>query len=252
MSRPTTLLAALAVTLATASAVAGCGGGATATDAVTVYAAASLNTTFTALGALYEQRHPGSTVTFNFAGSNTLLEQISNGADADVFASADRATMDKAVSAGVIDGAPRVFTRNILTIVTPPGNPAGITSFADLARPGLSLVVCAPQVPCGNATMRIAESTGTNLAPVSEESSVTDVLSKVTTGQADAGLVYVTDAASAVGKVRVIDFPEAADAVNEYPIATAANAKNLDGAGRFIELVASAEGQSILGGAGFR
>lgn len=245
---------AVAVLAALTLALAGCGSSSSGADGetITVYAAASLNKTFTELGQLYEQQHPGSRVTFNFAGSNSLLEQIANGADADVFASADQATMAKAVAAGVIDGDPQVFTSNVLTIVTPPGNPAGITSFADLAKPGLSLVVCAPQVPCGNATAKIAESTGVRLAPVSEESSVTDVLSKITTGQADAGLVYVTDAASAGDKVQVIDFPETTEAVNEYPIAQVAGGKNHDGAGRFIDLVVSDQGQEILRAAGFR
>ncbi len=246
------VLTAIAVT---ALALGGCsspGSDAEASGAVTVYAAASLNKTFTELGELYETQNPGSSVTFNFAGSNSLLEQMVNGADADVFASADQATMDKAVAAGVISGDPTVFTGNVLTIVTPPGNPANITSFADLATPGLSLVVCAPQVPCGNATSKIAESTGTALTPASEESSVTDVLSKVTTGQADAGLVYVTDAGSAGDKVEVVDFPESAEVVNEYPIAEVANAKHPASAVRFIELVTSAEGQEILRDAGFR
>ena len=243
-------LAALAVT---ALALGGC----SSTDSggsgeVTVYAAASLNKTFTELGELYETQNPGSEVTFNFAGSNSLLEQMTNGADADVFASADQTTMEKAVAAGVIAGDPTVFAGNVLTIVTPPGNPANITSFADLAKPGLSLVVCAPKVPCGAATSKVAESAGTTLAPASEESSVTDVLSKVTTGQADAGLVYVTDAASAADKVEVIDFPESAGVVNEYPIAAVEGANNPASAARFIELVTSAEGQKILRDAGFR
>ncbi|WP_024794254.1 molybdate ABC transporter substrate-binding protein [Tomitella biformata] len=246
-----TAVAALAVA---ALALAGCGSSAdsAAHETVTVFAAASLNKTFTELGALYEQQHPGATVTFNFAGSNSLLEQMSNGADADVFASADQRTMDKAVAAGLIDGAPTVFTSNVLTIVTPPGNPAGITSFADLATPSLSLVVCAPQVPCGTATDTIAESTGTTLTPVSEESSVTDVLGKITTGQADAGLVYVTDAASAGDKVQVINFPESDGAVNEYPIARVQDSANPDGAARFIDLVTSVQGQQVLHDAGFQ
>lgn len=250
----TPAVAAVASFAALALVLAGCGSGAdpSSPESVTVFAAASLNKTFTELGQLYEQQNPGASVTFNFAGSNSLLEQISNGAEADVFASADQKTMGKAVAAGVIDGDPTVFTSNVLTIVTPPGNPAGIQSFADLAKPGLSLVVCAPQVPCGAATGEIADATGARLTPVSEESSVTDVLGKVTTGQADAGLVYVTDAASAGDKVQVIDFPEAAGAVNEYPIAPVEGAKNPVGATRFIELVTSDQGQRVLREAGFR
>ncbi len=251
-ARAAITVAALALTSASLASCASADSGNASQDDVTVYAAASLNKTFTALGELYQQQNPGATVTLNFAGSNSLLEQMTNGAETDVFASADQTTMAKAVDAGLIDGDPTVFTSNILTIVTPPGNPADIASFTDLSKPGLNLVVCAPQVPCGAATSKVAESTGTSLTPVSEESSVTDVLAKVTSGQADAGLVYVTDAASAGQKVQTIDFPEAASAVNEYPIAPAADVQNSEGARDFIDLVTSDSGQQILREAGFR
>lgn len=250
--RPPRLIAAAAVAaLALAAGACGSSTGA-ANPPVTVFAAASLNGAFTELGRIYEQQHPGSTVDFNFGGSNSLLEQLANGARADVFASADQATMGKAAAAGLLDGDPDVFAANILTIVTPPGNPAGITSFADLAKPGLSLVVCAPKVPCGAATAALATATATTLAPVSEESSVTDVLGKVTAGQADAGLVYVTDATAAGAKVTAVPFPEAATVVNEYPIAQVADSANPDGGGRFIDLVLSPEGRKVLQEAGFR
>ena len=111
-----------------------------------------------------------------------------------MFASADTNNMTKAVDAGLVAGEPVDFATNTLTIVTPPGNPKGIASFADLAKPGTTVVVCAPQVPCGSATEKVEKATGVTLAPVSEESAVTDVLGKITSGQADAGLVYVTDA----------------------------------------------------------
>lgn len=218
---------------------------------ITVFAAASLKATFTDLGKQFERDNPGTTVTFTFAGSSDLVSQLSQGARGDVFASADQANMTKAVSAGLVAGAPVDFARNTLTIVTPPGNPKHISSFADLAAPGNLVVVCAPQVPCGAATKKIEDSTGTKLSPVSEESSVTDVLGKVTTGQADAGLVYVTDAAGAGTKVTAVPFPESSGAVNTYPIAVLAASGNPATAKAFEDLVTGPAGQKVLAGAGF-
>lgn len=166
-------------------------------DHLTVFAAASLKSVFTELGKRFEDANPGATVEFNFAGSSDLATQLTQGAPADVFASADAPNMNKVVDAGLVHGDPVDFAANTLTIVTAPGNPKHITSFADLTKPGISVVVCAPQVPCGAATEKVEKATGVTLHPVSEESAVTDVLGKVTSGQADAGLVYVTDAKGA-------------------------------------------------------
>lgn len=190
-------------------------------------------------------------MTFNFAGSSDLVAQLTAGAPADVFASADTTNMTKATSADLISGSPVDFASNILTIVTPPGNPAGITGFASLASPDVSVVVCAPQVPCGAAAATVETNSGVDITPVSEENSVTDVLGKITTGQADAGLVYVTDAKNAGDKVTTVDFPEAAAVVNVYPIAGLAAAARPDLAAEFIDLVAGPEGQQVLGDAGF-
>ncbi|GAA4486622.1 molybdate ABC transporter substrate-binding protein [Rhodococcus olei] len=220
-----------------------------ATGDVTVFAAASLKSTFTELGEMFEAAHPGTSVTFNFAGSSDLVAQLQQGAPADVFASADTNNMTKAQD--LVAGTPVNFATNTLTIVTPPGNPAHVTSFADLAKPGVQVVVCAPQVPCGAATEKIEKATGVTLTPVSEESSVTDVLGKVTSGQADAGLVYVTDATAAGDKVTAVPFPESAGAVNTYPIATLKASDNPDAATAFVALVTGAEGQKVLSGAGF-
>ncbi len=218
---------------------------------LTVFAAASLKATFTELGQTFQQQNPGTTVTFNFAGSSDLVTQITGGAPADVFASADQNNMKKATDAGVVEGTPVNFAANILTIVTAPGNPKGITGFADLANPDLQVVVCAPQVPCGSATQKVEQNTGVTLTPVSEESSVTDVLNKVETGQADAGLVYVTDAAGAGDKVTEVPFPEASAVVNVYPIATLKAATQPELATKFVELVTGPEGQQVLKEAGF-
>ena len=219
---------------------------------LTVFAAASLKATFTQIGTIFQQENPGSTVTFNFAGSSDLVAQLVAGAPADVFASADIANMTKATDAGLVSGTPVNFATNTLTIVTPPGNPAGITSFADLAKPGVAVVVCAPQVPCGAAAQKIETNTGVTLTPVSEENSVTDVLGKITSGQADAGLVYVTDASGAGDKVTTVSFPESTTVVNTYPIATLTASTEPSLATTFVELVTGPEGQQLLAAAGFQ
>jgi len=216
-----------------------------------VFAAASLTKTFTALGKAFEAEHPGTTIVFSFAGSSDLVTQITGGAPADVFASADEANMTKLTDQDLIDGAPELFATNVLQIAVPAGNPAGVTSLEDLADPSITTVVCAPQVPCGAATERVEAAAGVTIPAVSEESSVTDVLGKVTSGQADAGLVYVTDVVGSSGAVEGVDFPESADAVNTYPIGLVADASNTEVAQAFIDYVLSAEGQEVLADAGF-
>ncbi len=220
-------------------------------ESVTVFAAASLKAVFTELAGSFEASHPGTKVSLSFAGSSDLATQISQGAPADVFASADTRNMDKLEGQGLLDGDPRKFATNTLTIVVPPGNPAGITGFGDLARPGVKLVACATQVPCGAAANAIGQSTGTTLSPVSEESSVTDVLGKVTSGEADAGLVYVTDARAAGNKAVEVPFPEASVAINTYPIAAVKGSADKQSAEGFVQYVLGAEGQSALAAAGF-
>lgn len=222
------------------------------TGELTVFAAASLKSTFTELGSRFESDHPGTKVTFNFAGSSDLVAQLVQGAPADVFASADTNNMTKAVDAGVVAGDPVNFATNTLTIVTSPGNPKGIASFADLAKPGTQVVVCAPQVPCGSATEKVEKATGVTLRPVSEESAVTDVLGRIVSGEADAGLVYVTDASGAGDKVTTISFPESGWAVNTYPISVLKDSANLQAAHAFVDLVTDRPaGQEVLAAAGF-
>lgn len=220
-------------------------------DTLIVFAAASLKKTFTQIGEEFNKANPGSSVEFSFAGSSDLVTQLTQGAHADVFASADTKNMDKASAAGLLAGQPVNFASNTLTIAVAPGNPKQINSFRDLTKPGVTVVVCAPQVPCGSATQKVETTTGVDIAPVSEETSVTDVLGKVTSGQADAGLVYVTDTAAAGDKVTAVAFPEAAGAVNTYPIATLSQAKNPTLAGKFVDLVTGPTGQQILADAGF-
>ena len=243
------LIAALSVLL-----IGGCGSPekpAAENQKIMVFAAASLKKTFTDLGEQFNTENPGASVEFSFAGSSDLVTQLTQGAQADVFASADTKNMDKAAQAGVLAGDPANFASNTLTIAVAPGNPKKIASFKDLTQQGLNVVVCAPQVPCGSATQKVEQATGVTLNPVSEESSVSDVLNKVTTGQADAGLVYVTDAKGAGDKVAAMSFPEAAGAVNTYPIATLKESKNPELARKFVDLVTGESGQKVLDAAGF-
>ena len=218
---------------------------------MTVYAAASLTSTFERLGTEFEREHPDAEVKLSFGGSSDLVTQIREGAPADVFASADTATMDKLTADGLAAGTPRDFATNTLEIAVPPGNPAHITGLRDLAKPGVDLVVCAPEVPCGAATQAVAERAGVALDPVSQEQSVTDVLAKVTAGEADAGLVYVTDVRAAGDDVEGVEFPESAAVVNTYPIAAVEGSEHADLARQFVDLVLGETGRRVLTRAGF-
>ncbi len=218
---------------------------------IVVFAAASLKPAFTKISQQFKTDNPGSSVDFEFAGSSELATQLTQGATADVFASADTAQMDTVTKAGLVAGNPTNFASNTLVIVTTAGNPKKIGSFADLAKPGLNVVICQQPVPCGSATRRIEDSTGVRLRPVSEDLNVTDVLNKVTTGQADAGLVYVTDAQSAAALVATVKFPESAGAVNVYPIAVLKKAPQPALAQKFVTMVTADAGQNILAQSGF-
>jgi molybdate transport system substrate-binding protein len=232
-------------------ALTGCGSsGSDAHTTLTVFAASSLKGAFTQLGKDFEADHDGVEVVFSFAGSSDLVAQVQQGADADVIASADEDTMGK-LTADDLVGEPVVFATNTLEIAVPPGNPAGVRSLQDLGKAGLKLVVCAPEVPCGAAAAQVEASAGMDLSPSSEEQSVTDVLGKVISGEADAGLVYVTDVESAGDQVEGIKLPESEDVVNRYPIATVSDGKQSDLAQEFLDLVTGDRGQRVLSSAGF-
>ena len=251
---------AAAAALTTASCGSGDGGGTDAAGGdgaaaaepttLTVFAASSLTDTFDELGREFEDTNDGVTVEFNFAGSSDLVAQIQQGAPADVFASADSANMDKLVTDDLQGSEPVDFATNTLEIAVPPDNPAEVHSLQDLTR-DLNLVICAPEVPCGAAAEGVADEAGIELKPVSEEQSVTDVLNKVTTGEADAGLVYVTDVQAAGDAVKGITFPESEAVVNTYPIATVADSARPELAQDFVDLVTSVQGQEVLEEAGF-
>jgi molybdate transport system substrate-binding protein len=242
------LVTGLAMVLLTAIG-SGCGGD----NKLTVYAAASLRTTFTELGQEFETSHKGARVVFNFAGSSDLLAQIQQGAPADVLASADTQIMDEAVASRSVEGDPVNFASNTLEIAVPPNNPAGVHSLQDLVHPGIRVVVCAPQVPCGAAAKKVEEAAGLHIQPVSEEQSVSDVLNKVSTdaAEADAGLVYVTDVKAAGDRVRGIPISESSAAVNTYPIAVLRDGGDIKLATEFVNLVTGPDGQAVLAAAGF-
>lgn len=258
MRRIRVTLAATAAALALAA----CGGGGepaaqsdqtapapAQTTVLNVFAAASLKETFGELEKTFEAANPGVDVTFNFAGSQDLVSQLAEGADADVLATANESTMAKAAEAGLV-GEQTVFLSNTLTLVTPKGNPAGVTGL-DSSLDNAKLVVCDTEAPCGKLTKELTGALGITLNPVSSEPNVKDVLGKVTSGEADAGIVYRTDANAAKDQVEAIGIQGADQAVNKYPIAPVEATKNAELAQKWIALVLSPEGQSVFERAGF-
>ncbi|WP_030452926.1 molybdate ABC transporter substrate-binding protein [Herbidospora cretacea] len=215
---------------------------------LTVFAAASLTGTFTELGKRFEAANPGTKVTFNFGSSATLAQQITQGAPADVFAAASPATMKTVADAGLA-GTPTVFVKNKLEIAVPPDNPAKVENLKDLTDPKVKVALCAEQVPCGAAAVKALDAAGLKVTPVTLEQDVKATLTKVELGEVDAALVYRTDVIASAGKVTGIPFPEADQAINDYPIAALKDAPDL--AQRFVDLVLSQQGKDVLTKAGF-
>lgn len=218
---------------------------------VNVFAAASLAESFTELGEEFERQHPGTKVVLNFGGSDSLAAGITSGAPADVFASASPKTMKVVTDAGDAEGTPATFVRNRLEIATLPGNPDGISSLEDLTGDDLKVVLCDQAVPCGAAAEKALTAAGLELTPVSYEEDVKSALNKVVLKEADAAVVYRTDVRAAGDKVEGVEFPESAEAVNDYPITLLKDAPNAEVGQAFIELVQSAGGQKVLTEAGF-
>lgn len=217
---------------------------------LTIFAAASLKAAFDELSTRFEEQHPGLDVLpISYDGSSTLATQIIEGAPVDVFASADENNMQKVVDAGLADDA-QLFATNTLVLVVPAGNPGGVAGLEDLADPALTVVLCAAEVPCGTASATLLSNAGVTASVDSYEQNVTAVLTKVAAGEADAGLVYVTDAAT-TDEVDTVDAAGAAEVVNRYPIAALTDAPNPDAAAAFVEFVLGGEGQKVLGGLGF-
>jgi molybdate transport system substrate-binding protein len=225
------------------------GGGATGT--VTVFAASSLTEAFTAMGEAFQVENPAAVVTFNFAGSGDLVTQINEGAPADVFASADDANMTKLTDAGGNAGAPVVIARNTFEIIVGPGNPKGITGLADLAEPDLIVVLCADTVPCGKGAATVLANAGVTVTPKSFEEKVKGVVTKVTAGEADAGIVFSTDVVAARDAAEGVAIADDVNVISNYPIVVTQNAPNAVAARAFVDFVAAAAGQAILAKYGF-
>ncbi|MEO6028050.1 MAG: molybdate ABC transporter substrate-binding protein, partial [Candidatus Binatia bacterium] len=200
---------------------------------VSVFAAASLTAAFKTAGAAYEASHPGSKVAFNFAGSPTLVQQLREGAPADVFASADEPNMQKLVDAGLVAGTPRIFAQNLLQIVVGKGNPKGIAGLADLTKPGLIVVLCGETVPAGRYALEAFKKAGVTPPAGSRELDVKAVVTKVSLGEADAGIAYVTDVRAAATTVEGVGLPAAQNVTARYPIAALRDAKHPEDARAF-------------------
>ncbi len=250
--------------LAAAALVAGCGssssGGAagspstsaspSVTGTITVFAASSLKEAFTTIGSQFEAAHPGVKVTFSFAASSALAQQINSGAPADVFASASTTNMQQVVDAGGASN-PTNFVKNVMEIATPPSNPANVTSVQDLAKSTVKVALCQPQVPCGSTAQKVFTNAGITVTPVTQEPDVKSVLSKVTLGEVDAGVVYVTDVKAAGATVKGVEIPDNVNASTTYPIAALTKASNPTTAQAFVAYVLSSDGQAVLTAAGF-
>lgn len=224
------------------------GGGSSSPVEIKVFAAASLTEALNKLQPDFTAANPGVKVTYNFAGSQALATQIQQSAPADVFASADTNNMDKVKD---LVGAPKVFASNVLQIVVEPGNPKGVKSLADLARGDLKVVLAAPEVPAGKYARQALDAQKVTVKPVSLEGNVKAVLTKVELGEADAGIVYVTDALSAKGKVDGVDIPATQNVPATYPIATVKVSGHQQQAQAFVDFVLSAQGQQTLKSFGF-
>lgn len=258
-------LALAAVPAAAALLLAGCGGSSTPaasggssagssstalSGTVTVFAAASLKESFTALGTAFEQAHPGVTVTFNFGPSSGLATSITQGNPADVFASASPTNMDSVVKAGDASD-PTTFAKNVMEIAVPTSNPAKVAQVSDLARSGVKVALCQAQVPCGKVARQVFSNAKVTVTPVSDETDVKAVLTKVQLGEVDAGVVYVTDVKAAGSKVTGIEIPGDVNASTSYPIATLKKAANPAAAAAFTAYVLSSAGTQELTAAGF-
>ena len=214
-------------------------------------AAASLTESFEKLGEQLTAEYPGLEVVLSFGPSSGLVEQVLAGAPADVLATADTRTMGNAVAGGAVEGESEVFARNTLTLAVPAGNPGEVTGLADLAKPELRVAICEPEVPCGAASERLLTAAGVTAAPDTLTTDVKEATSLVSLGEADAALIYRTDAAAEGAAVESIEVPEAEEVVNDYPVAILVHAPNPDGAQVVVDAITGESGQAILADAGF-
>jgi molybdate transport system substrate-binding protein len=218
---------------------------------ITVFAASSLTEAFTKIGQDIEKANKGTTITFSFNASSTLATQIQQAAPADVFASADEANMDKLVTSGEVTTTPTVFAKNRLEIAVAPGNPKNIKSLADTVDPDVTLVLCAPEVPCGKFAVQAYANAGVTLPAVPYAANVKDALSKVALDEADAAVVYVTDVNAAKGDVKGVKIPTDDNVIAVYPAARIAASQNPSLAKAFVKYLVSKKGQATLKRFGF-
>lgn len=218
---------------------------------ITIFAASSLTNAFDRVGDELTRLYPATRYTFNYGSSSRLATQIVNGAPADVFASADEQNLQKVVDAALVQGSARVFATNRLQIAVAPGNPKRISSLADLARRDLVVVLAAPSVPAGKYAIDALSKAGVTLTPASQEVDVRAVLNKVALGEADAGIVYVTDVRPAANRVAGVDIPEQHQVIARYPIDALKESRNQRLSSLFIEFLLGPEGQRVLGDFGF-
>lgn len=217
---------------------------------ITVFAAASLTAAFNTIGADFQRAHPGTMIHFAYAGSATLVAQVQQGAIGDVFASADQPNMQKLIDAGLTAGSPSIFARNRLQIAVPAGNPKHVTGLTDLGRPGLVVVLCAPAVPCGRYALQALQKAKVAVKPASQETDVKAVLTKVSLGEADAGIVYTTDVKAAGAQVQGVNIPDDLNVIADYPVVTLKDSQNMGLARAFIGYI-HADGQRTLARDGF-
>lgn len=222
------------------------------TGDLTVLAAASLTEVFNKLKEQFEAANPGVKVVFSFGASSALAQQIVAKAPADVFAAASPATMKIVADAGGALGTPSIFVKNQLQIATPKDNPGKVTGLADFGKSDLDIVVCAVAVPCGAAADKVFKAVGLSAQIDSFEQDVKGVLAKVASGEADAGLVYRTDVLAAGDQVVGIEFPEAANAINDYPVVALTEAKNVAAAAAFVAFLSSPAAKAAFQEAGFQ
>jgi molybdate transport system substrate-binding protein len=235
----------------TSSPPAGSSGSGKLSGTLVVFAATSLTDAFDKIGAQFEKAHPGVTVKFNYNGSSSLATSITQGAPADVFASASPTNMKTVTDAGDASGTPQIFTRNTGEIMVESGNPMHIKTVKDLANSKVKVVVCAPEVPCGALAQDIFKNAGVKVKPVSEETNVGGVVTKVTLGEADAGIVYVTDVKENESKAAGVPIPASQNDITEYPIVQVKAAPNASAAKAFISYVLGPDGQQVLASFGF-
>jgi molybdate transport system substrate-binding protein len=236
---------------ASSAAASGSAAAAKPTGTLVVFAATSLTKAFDKIGAQFEAANPGVTVKFNYNGSSSLATSINQGAPADVFASAAPSNMKTVTDAGEASGTPKDFATNSGEIMVEKGNPKHITSVSNLANPAIKTVVCAPEVPCGQVATAIFKNAGVTVKPVSQETNVGGVVTKVTLGEADAGIVYVTDVKANEGKATGVTIPANENDVTSYPIVQLKAAPNATAAAAFISYVLGSQGQAVLASFGF-